>query len=68
MINIENLRTSPFSVEEYRNELVNSLEMLQMLEAAVLPPLSLKEQIDIAKIELEIMSTLFFLDNGTSEG
>lgn len=68
MIDIENLRKSPFSVEEYRNELVNSLEMLQILEAAELTPLSLKEQIDIAKIELEIMNTLFFLDNGASEG
>ena len=68
MINIENLRTSPFSVEEYRNELVNSLEMLQILETVETTPLSLKEQIDIAKIELEIMNTLFFLDNGASEG
>lgn len=68
MINIENLRKSPFSVEEYRNELVNSLEMLQILETVETTPLSLKEQIDIAKIELEIMNTLFFLDNGASEG
>lgn len=68
MIDIENLRKSPFSVEEYRNELVDSLETLQILEAAELTPLSLKEQIDIAKIELEIMNTLFFLDNGASEG
>lgn len=68
MIDIENLRKSPFSVEEYRNELVDSLETLQILETAELTPLSLKEQIDIAKIELEIMNTLFFLDNGASEG
>ena len=68
MIDIENLRKSPFSVEEYRNELVDSLETLQILETAELTPLSLKEQIDIAKIELEIMNTLFFLDNGVSEG
>lgn len=68
MIDIENLRKSPFSVEEYRNELVDSLETLQILETAELTPLSLKEQIDIAKIELEIMNTLFYLDNGASEG
>lgn len=68
MIDIENLRKSPFSVEEYRNELVDPLETLQILETAELTPLSLKEQIDIAKIELEIMNTLFFLDNGASEG
>lgn len=68
MIDIENLRKSPFSVEEYRNELVDSLETLQILETAELTPLSLKEQIDIAKIELEIMNTLLYLDNGASEG
>lgn len=68
MIDIENLRKSPFSVEEYRNELVDSLETLQILETAEFTPLPLKEQIDIAKIELEIMNTLFFLDNGASEG
>lgn len=67
MIDTEKLKTSRLTAEEFRAELINSLEVLQILEDTALPSMSMQEQIDVAKIELDVMTALFYLDNA-SEG
>ena len=65
MIDIEKLKTSRLTAEEFRAELINSLEVFQILENTALPSMSMQEQIDVAKIELDVMTALFYLDNGS---
>ena len=65
MIDTEKLKTSRFTAEEFRAELINSLEVLQILENTALPSMSMQEQIDVAKLELDVMTALFYLDNGS---
>ena len=65
MIDTEKLKTTRLTAEEFRTELINSLEVLQILEDTALPSMSMQEQIDVAKLELDVMTALFYLDNGS---
>lgn len=65
MIDTEKLKTTRLTAEEFRAELISSLEVLQILEDTALPSMSMQEQIDVAKLELDVMTALFYLDNGS---
>lgn len=63
MIDTEKLKTTCLTAEEFRAELIRSLEVLQILEDTALPSMSMQEQIDVAKLELDVMTALFYLDS-----